>query len=65
MNNEIEQMTTLTAGILRSVLAASPEHNGTFRLVVTTNIGDTPTAAVGAKEEGQCSRDRISMRMKD
>lgn len=42
MRNEIEQMKTLAAGILRSVMAASPEHNGTFRLLVTMNIGETP-----------------------
>lgn len=42
MNNEIEQMKALAAGVLRSILAASPEHNGTFRLIVTTNIGETP-----------------------
>jgi hypothetical protein len=42
MRNEIEQMETLAADVLRSVLAASPENNGTFRLVVTTSIGDTP-----------------------
>ncbi len=42
MNNEIEQMKTLAAGVLRSILVASPEHNGTFRLLVTTNIGETP-----------------------
>ncbi|KFB73747.1 MAG: hypothetical protein AW09_000994 [Candidatus Accumulibacter phosphatis] len=49
MRNEIGQMKTLVAGVLRSVLAASPENNGTFRLVVTTSIGDTskPVLIVG------------------
>ncbi len=42
MQNEIAQMRALAASALKSILAASPGQNGTFRLLVTTNIGDTP-----------------------
>lgn len=42
MRNEIDEMTTLAGSFLKSLLAASPDDNGTFRLLVTTGIGDAP-----------------------
>ncbi|KFB69285.1 hypothetical protein [Candidatus Accumulibacter vicinus] len=56
MKNEIEQMKTLAAGILRSVLAASPEHNGTFRLVVLMAVRNRGNLAEKSAGQHGCKR---------
>ena len=60
MSNVLQQLQAMSAGILKSVIAAAPASDGTFRMTVTVQLGNAvkPLLIMGKAhrqyDDGRC-----------